>query len=216
VSAVLLLGILASFAGADRIDVVPFGSIESSTIRCVARGLANRFLVPVRILNAQKLPAAALNPNRAQYIAPVILDTLASFWRTRATGEPRPGRLLAVTDADVYSPGLDFIFGQADSVDRVAIVSLYRLREEDCDLLSPPRPPVSATHRLQMARLIREAVHEIGHTYGLGHCPNASCVMFFSNNLADSDRKTSSFCPQCSAKLPWTASQNLVHSHQAR
>jgi predicted Zn-dependent protease len=53
-----------------------------------------------------------------------------------------------------------------------------------------------------------EAVHELGHTYGLGHCGNPRCVMFFSNSLADTDGKGSGFCPSCESKL---RSSSILH-----
>jgi archaemetzincin len=50
-------------------------------------------------------------------------------------------------------------------------------------------------------RAVKEAVHELGHTFGLGHCPDSSCVMHFSNCLDDTDRKGKEYCPECRAKL---------------
>jgi archaemetzincin len=47
------------------------------------------------------------------------------------------------------------------------------------------------------ARVLKEAVHEYGHTLGLGHCVDPGCVMHFSNTLADTDRKGDWFCPRC-------------------
>jgi archaemetzincin len=32
-------------------------------------------------------------------------------------------------------------------------------------------------------RLVKEAVHELGHAFGLNHCENIECVMHFSNSL---------------------------------
>jgi len=56
-------------------------------------------------------------------------------------------------------------------------------------------------HELRNSRMNVEAVHELGHTYGLGHCGNPRYVMFFSNSLMDTDRKGSEFCPSCKSKL---------------
>jgi len=50
-------------------------------------------------------------------------------------------------------------------------------------------------------RAVKEAVHELGHTFGLDHCSDPRCVMHFSNMLADTDRKGREFCPSCRARL---------------
>ncbi|MFQ6039016.1 MAG: archemetzincin, partial [Candidatus Aminicenantales bacterium] len=54
---------------------------------------------------------------------------------------------------------------------------------------------------LFLARCVKEAVHELGHAFGLRHCPNPRCVMHFSNSLLDTDKKTASFCQRCSRIL---------------
>jgi archaemetzincin len=48
---------------------------------------------------------------------------------------------------------------------------------------------------------VKEAVHELGHMFGLDHCSDLRCVMHFSNSLADTDRKGRDFCPSCRARL---------------
>jgi archaemetzincin len=50
-------------------------------------------------------------------------------------------------------------------------------------------------------RAVKEIVHELGHTFGLGHCPNSKCVMHFSNSLADTDLKEAYFCNMCRPKI---------------
>jgi archaemetzincin len=67
------------------------------------------------------------------------------------------------------------------------------LRDEFYGL--PPNPAALKS------RLVKEAVHELGHTFGLVHCPNACCVMYFSNSLGDTDRKGPGFCSACKARL---------------
>lgn len=44
-------------------------------------------------------------------------------------------------------------------------------------------------------RIIMEAVHELGHAFGLNHCNNSVCVMDFSNSIKDTD--INSFCDMC-------------------
>jgi archaemetzincin len=106
---------------------------------------------------------------------------------------PQAHRLLGLVDQDCYTPGLNFVFGQAMAGGRDAVVALPRLRQEFYGL---PEDEV-----LFKERAIKEAVHELGHTYGLGHCPNSRCVMHFSNSLADTDIKGVSFCRTCRGEL---------------
>ncbi|MBM4401501.1 MAG: hypothetical protein FJ045_06085, partial [Crenarchaeota archaeon] len=93
----------------------------------------------------------------------------------------------------LYASGLNFIFGQADTITGVALISLYRLRQEFYGLPS--------NEALFVDRATKETIHELGHTFGLGHCQNSRCVMHFSNSLADTDWKGVAFCSQCRPKL---------------
>jgi len=103
------------------------------------------------------------------------------------------GRLLGVTAFDLYVPGMNFVFGEARCPGRVAIISTYRLKvgsEGNPDLF----------HQ----RLVKEAIHEIGHTLGLRHCSDSSCVMYFSERLSDTDRKRAELCSACRMKMAGT------------
>ncbi len=131
-------------------------------------------------------PDYAFDKRRKQYLSSAILDSIMQ------EKEFTPfERVLGVTDHDLYAPGLNFVFGQAAL--KVALISLTRLKQQYYGL--PENP-----HIFQR-RIITEAVHELGHTYGLDHCQNPDCVMFFSNSLMDTDRKGYQFCPQCREKL---------------
>ena len=122
-----------------------------------------------------------------QYPASLLLSTLRSF-------KIEPGeKCLGMVDFDLYSPGLNFVFGEADIRCGVAIISLYRLKQERYGL-----PQDEALFR---DRASKEAVHELGHTYHLSHCQDARCVMHFSNSLADTDIKRTSFCQKCQQRL---------------
>jgi len=129
----------------------------------------------------------AYEPKRKQYLASPLLATLRSF-------SMEPGdRCLGIVDVDLYTPGLNLIFGEADISSGVAIISLYRLRQE--------RYGLPQDEGLFQGRAIKEAVHELGHTYHLSHCGDIRCVMHFSNSLADTDIKSASFCPKCQRRL---------------
>jgi archaemetzincin len=133
--------------------------------------------VNATLVDPVALPASAYDRGRGQFRAERLLG---------AVREIDGRRVLGVTARDVYAGGLNFAFGIADSPGRAAVISLFRLH-------------IGADGVLFRARALKEAVHELGHTLGLGHCPNPECVMHFSNSLADTDRKTSRLCPTCRA-----------------
>jgi archaemetzincin len=102
-------------------------------------------------------------------------------------------RILGVANLDLYVPSLNFVFGEADLEHRVAIISLYRLSQEFYGL--------SEDRDRFEERVLKEAAHDLGHAYGLGHCSNPLCIMHFSNSLLDTDIKKASFCPECEKRL---------------
>jgi archaemetzincin len=103
-------------------------------------------------------------------------------------------RVLGIAGVDLFVPKLNFVFGEAFMGGGAAIISLYRL--------DPMRFGQAANADLFRARAIKEALHELGHTFGLAHCRSPSCVMFFFKSLQDTDRKGSQFCPFCNSLLP--------------
>jgi archaemetzincin len=101
--------------------------------------------------------------------------------------------ILGICSFDAYSSDLNFVFGQASLTRGVAAIYLPRLRQEFYGL--------AADISIFIERVLKESTHEVGHTFGLAHCPNQLCVMHFSNSIVDTDRKAKDFCNSCSSKL---------------
>ena len=102
-------------------------------------------------------------------------------------------KILVISDIDAYSGDLNFVFGEAYKGGRVAAIYLPRLRQEFYGL---------DTNKLVFhERIVKEAIHELGHTFGLSHCNNQLCVMHFSNSLYDTDIKEIKFCSDCKYNL---------------
>jgi archaemetzincin len=55
-------------------------------------------------------------------------------------------------------------------------------------------------------RLLKEAVHELGHTLSLAHCEDYQCVMSPSHGVEWIDLKASHFCNACLAAVPGRSS----------
>jgi len=119
----------------------------------------------------------AFNKMRRQYLADTILRKLP----TPSANE----RVVGVVGVDIYSGRLNFVFGIAELPGKRALVSTYRLLAGGV-----PR-------EVFIGRLIKEIVHELGHTFGLHHCEDSRCVMRFSNSIADTDYKSKRLCANC-------------------
>ncbi len=167
--------------------LVPLGPVQDDLLSGLIEPLAATFGRPCRIAPAIPIPPAAYDGQRCQYVGDTILSALA------ALNAPEAERVLGIIDADCYTPGLNFIFGQAGMPGRDAFIALPRLRQSFYGL--PEDEP------LFRERVLKEAVHELGHTYGLRHCPDPKCVMHFSNSLHDTDVKDTTFCPRCRSRL---------------
>jgi len=108
-------------------------------------------------------------------------------------------RILGIIDEGVYSKKYDLVFGFANMRTGVAIISLTPLRESFYKKTSILYRKHEAEKDIE-DRVFKEAMHELGHTFGLNHCNNL-CVMRFSNNLKETDEKFPEFCNFCLNKL---------------
>lgn len=170
-----------------NIVVKPLIKIEEKKLAELAQHLKRIFDLKIKIDFQEINCNFAFNPIRKQYLASLILEELEKFKRNFDE------KWLAICDFDLYSEGLNFIFGQANPNSQIAIISLTRLREEFYGL---PR-----NEKIFIERIKKEVVHELGHLFYLGHCQNKKCVMHFSNCLADTDEKSSDFCGKCKKNL---------------
>jgi archaemetzincin len=153
-----------------------------ATLEHLAVGLARTFRTPCRVRPESVDAAFAREPARDQYFSTAILQ------RLEQVADP-DARVLAVTAYDLYVPVLTFVFGEAQLDGNCAVVSTARLKEEFYGM--PERPDV------MRQRLLKEAVHELGHTFGLRHCSDWRCVMSSSYGVELLDVKTEEFCPAC-------------------
>jgi archaemetzincin len=168
-----------------KITLKPLGNIADEIMERLKDRVGGIFHCPVEIKAGFSDLAQAYNPERKQYFSSKLLASLE-----KAEGEER---VVGIADVDLYVPRLNFVFGEADMVSGTAMVSLCRLSQEYYGL--------APDEALFLERATKEIVHELGHTFGLGHCPNNKCVMHFSNSLADTDLKAAHFCNKCRPKI---------------
>lgn len=165
-------------------DLVPiYFADEQPLLDRLAGRLEESFRVRARTRSPWFDPEASYDSARGQYNSTVLLRLLLDDPQGGA------GRVLGVTSVDLFVPVLTYVFGEAQLQGRAAAVSIHRLRPEAYGLPSDDA--------LLYRRFETEAVHELGHTYGLLHCTNPTCVMRASTYAEDIDMKSPSFCRAC-------------------
>jgi len=164
------------------------GDLPSGTIASLRDGLMQAIGGEIRVEARRLDPAFAFHPERLQYHSTEILARL-----DQAPVAAAPERILGVTAVDLYIPILTFVFGEAQVAGRCALVSMKRLDQGFYGL------PLDAG--LLQDRLLKESVHEIGHTLGLKHCDDRTCAMASSNAVEWIDLKLPSFCTLCRAAM---------------
>lgn len=169
-----------------EICILPLGLGETGFLEPLKGKIQNIFERTVRLLDSIPIWEGAYNKTRRQYNSSKLIRYLGNIIKTKS-------RVLAITDKDLYADGLNFVFGEADLYSGICIVSTTRLKNEFYGK--------KEDSEIFMERLTKEAVHELGHTFGLRHCSLTSCVMHFSNSIIDTDQKREFFCNECKKRI---------------
>lgn len=167
--------------------VVAIGSVAEKTLQWTEEAASEWFPFPLRRLPGLAIPATAYDTKRRQYQSVEIMKMLAQC-------APRDAlRVLGITEADLAIPALSFLFGQAQLNGPIALVSLCRLHQEFYGL--------AADLDLLRERTAKEALHELGHTFGLTHCSERECTMSLATHIEGVDAKTTRYCARCGLQL---------------
>jgi len=170
-----------------NLQLLPIGKLEAGLLMDLAPALANTFGMPCEILSSPLDPEFAYHGERQQYHSSEMLA------RMQKLVTPDTWRLLAVSAVDLYIPILTFVFGEAQMGGPCAVVSLHRLRQEFYGL--------PGDRILLRERLLKEAVHEVGHTVNLTHCEDYRCAMAPSHAVEWIDLKESWLCSACQGRI---------------
>ena len=168
-----------------EIKIVPIGAVDRNLLEYLALTLPDRFGGRCVEMSLNLNPKESYDRRRRQYHSTLLLN------RLRQAGAADGAKILGVTDLDLFIPVFTFVFGEAQVGGCAALISTRRLRQEFYGL--PPDPG------LLFARAEKEAVHELGHAFGLAHCRSFDCVMRFSNSVEQVDLRPGHFCQSCEA-----------------
>lgn len=168
------------------IVISSLGDIDEGLFESVGREIRRVFGFRTKTLALLEDLDFALDAARHQYYSTRILAELAR----RAPVEAL--KILAIVDVDLFIPIMTHVYGEAQLGGKACILSIHRLRKN--------LPPVEGRNAFEQ-RVVKEALHELGHTFDLRHCPDHRCIMHYCRSERDVDRKSDQFCRYCNVLL---------------
>lgn len=169
------------------IDIVPIGKIEEATLISLKHSLFQAFKIQTRIRNRPIALSTVYDPIRNQYNSSGLLVQLINDLPSETL------KILGVTELDLFIPIFTFLFGEAQLNGAGALVSTHRLHN--------PFYGIPENQALFENRLLKESIHELGHTFGLIHCFTLRCVMNTSTYVEEIDQKSANFCRSCEQEI---------------
>jgi archaemetzincin len=167
----------------QNITLISFGYFEEKFLKNVAEAVNHEFLISVIIKEGHLDLSEFYDPARRQYNGGKLLKEVDSLYSSETV------KTIGIFSVDLFIPILTFIFGQAFLNGRTGIASLYRLSNE--------RYGMAVDEKSILDRFKKEVIHELGHTFGLIHCHNPTCVMRSSTYVEDIDQKSPNLCIKC-------------------
>lgn len=178
----------ATTAPSPRVLLVPLGSqLTDEELDVVEQSLLAFYDFEVTRLGRQELPQAAYYRPRQRYRAEKLLsylDTIAAPSYARVVG--LTGVDISTTKGQVHDWG---ILGLATLDGRLAVLSTHRCGRG------------TRTAEQRRIRFGKVAVHEVGHTLGLAHCPTVGCLMEDAKGSVMTTDREYDLCTRCRAEL---------------
>lgn len=172
----------------NKILIAPIYPVDLTLTLALVSPLKEIFKCDVLLDNTNHINLSlAYDSSRSQFNSTKIISSLSEKYKNFN------GKVIGVISVDLFIPVLTYVFGEAQLGGKVSIVSTFRLNEIAYGL--------PENRKLTEERLLKEAVHELGHNFGLLHCDDYLCVMHPSTSVEEVDIKTSSFCKNCYEKL---------------
>lgn len=164
----------------------PIGPFDDHLLGEIALQVDTTFGLKTEIQSLTDTVSFAFDHKRNQYHSTPILEKFAELV------EPRFEKVLILTSVDLFIPILTHVYGEAQLGGRTCIVSTARLHEG-----LEEEPDQEAFRK----RVIKEALHELGHTFKLVHCKDPHCIMHYCRSIQDVDRKINEMCRYCKVLL---------------
>jgi archaemetzincin len=170
----------------DVIIISPIGDTGIEQIAPARKEITRIFGYPTEIVPLIDDLSFAYHAERRQFHSTLILEKLSFLSPSRAV------KVLGITRVDLFIPILTHVFGEAQLGGKSCVVSTYRLKEAAA--------PFAGGFELT-DRILKEAIHELGHTFKLRHCREKTCIMHYCRSVTDVDHKSKQLCRYCSVLI---------------
>ena len=169
-----------------KIILSPIGDGLYSILEQIRDDVRDLFGVQTEIMFIMENADFAFDRGRNQFHSTPILEKLSEMAPDYAL------KVAALTDVDLFIPILTHVYGEAQLGGMSCIVSVSRLDEGFSHTKENPA---------YLKRISKEIIHELGHTFGLKHCPEQSCIMHYARSIRDVDTKSGRPCRYCQVFL---------------
>ena len=169
------------------IFIAPLEFYSKMLLQNLIKELSNRFTSEINVVEIDLNIDKYFSSDRKQYFSTQIIAEAIKLT------DHLKGKVILITDVDIFVPALTFVFGEAQLNGKHSIISVCRLHEEFYSGIS--------NENLLLERTIKETLHELGHNYGLRHCIDWDCVMHASHGIEEVDIKGADFCQKCAVSI---------------
>ncbi len=182
----------------NLVRLLSVGKVERALLDEMRSSISSRLKVRCELAASELDPVLAYHAERQQFHSSEILQAM------QAIARPKDCHLLGITSVDLYIPILKYVFGEAQLGGPCAIVSFHRLRQEFYGL--------DRDTALLSERLLKECVHELGHTLDLRHCQDYRCAMASAHAVEWIDLRETSLCETCQTQVDSRRSPGKLRS----
>lgn len=173
------------------VKILPMGNVPQKVIDELTSEFKAVFGAKSTILPRVNVPISSFNQWKKQFNGEAILNEIARSGAGKFIEKSIP--TVIVTDVDIFAGALNFAFGVEAPDLGCCLISISRLRTE----FYGQSPSMGALKD----RTVKEAIHALGHYFGLKHCKYKSCVMAASSVVEDIDAREKKFCGGCKYDL---------------
>lgn len=170
------------------VAVQPFGEFDTALVSLACREIWEFYGTAMILMPVKPLPGMSWYAPRSRYRADSLLIWLELNKPEQACC------ILGLTDKDISCTKGDIadwgIFGYGYQPGPACVVSTFRLKRNASG---------DAHFRERFAKVV---LHELGHNFGLPHCPATLCLMGDAKGTINTvDQEQKMLCPACCGRL---------------